>query len=304
MNEPLAWINGSLVPFSQAAVPVWDMGLVAGAAVTEMARTYRHVPFRLPQHVNRLTSSLADLKFPNRCSNDALIEAAQSIVAYNARLIPSSSDLGIVLFSTAGSNATYLAGAADRVTTVVHTFELPFAMWKPSLENGVRLRVPSIRQIPDDCFPVHHKIRNRIHWWLADQQASQLEPGSKALLLDQEGFVTETSTSCVYAVLNGEIVTPDRNVLKSLSSLMVEELAALQTIPFVRRRISQSELMHADAVFLSSTPVGLLPVHSVDGRIFPQHNADSVCGCLMTAWNKIVGINMQDQILQDHALRP
>jgi hypothetical protein len=40
MNAPIAWINGALCPFTQAAVPVWDLGVVAGASVTEMARTF------------------------------------------------------------------------------------------------------------------------------------------------------------------------------------------------------------------------------------------------------------------------
>lgn len=298
MTEPIAWMSGQIQPFSQTAVPVWDLGVVAGASVTEMARTYRHQPFRIERHVQRIMKSLSELGFPIPWSADKLMDAVQTVVAANGKLIPPARDLGIVLFSTAGSNSTYLGGVSHQTTTVVHTFELPFHLWKPALMNGVHLRIPEVRQVPDDCFPVVHKVRNRLHWWLADQQAAKLEPGSRALLLDHEDFVTETSTSCFYLVREGRIATSNRGVLNSLSSQIVEELASSLQIPFERRAIAKSELDSADEAFLSSTPVGLLPVSLIDGRSVPWLSADSICRRLVEAWNRITGVNMFRQIEQ------
>lgn len=297
MSEPLAWINGTLQPFSQTGLPVWDLGVVAGAAVTEMARTYQHRPFRLEQHIDRLTCSLTALGFPQRWTADDLLKAAETVIQNNVQLISSKQDLGIVLFSTAGSNPTYLAGVGDQTTTVIHTFVLPFQLWRSALQQGVRLRIPGIRQIPDDCFPVEYKVRNRLHWWLADQQAAKLEPGSKALLLDHAGFLTETSTSCFYVVSDGKISTPDRRVLRSLSSEIVEELASVLQIPFSRRQISVEELSTADEAFLSSTPVGLQPVSHIEGRSFQFSQPNSVFTRLIEKWETLTGVNPIRQIL-------
>ena len=297
MSEPLAWINGTVQPFSQTGLPVWDLGVVAAAAVTEMARTYQHRPFRLEKHIDRLTNSLAALGFPQRWTTDELHKAAESIVRNNVREIPAKQDLGLVLFSTAGSNPTYLAGVGDQTTTVIHTFVLPFQLWRSGLQQGVRLRIPSVRQIPDDCFPVEHKVRNRLHWWLADQQAAKLEPGCKALLLDHAGFITETSTSCFYLVHEGRVSTPDRGVLRSLSSEIVEELASELQIPFSRRQISVEELSTADEAFLSSTPVGLLPVSHINGRPFQFSQPNSVFARLIAKWETLTGLNPARQIL-------
>ena len=297
MSEPLAWINGTVQPFSQTGLPVWDLGVVAAAAVTEMARTYQHRPFRLEKHIGRLTTSLAALGFPQRWTTDELHKAAESIVRNNVREIPAKQDLGLVLFSTAGSNPTYLAGVGDQTTTVIHTFVLPFQLWRSGLQQGVRLRIPSVRQIPSDCFPVEHKVRNRLHWWLADQQAAKLEPGSKALLLDHAGFITETSTSCFYLVHEGRVSTPDRGVLRSLSSEIVEELASELQIPFSRRQISVEELSTADEAFLSSTPVGLLPVSHINGRPFQFSQPNSVFARLIAKWETLTGLNPARQIL-------
>jgi branched-subunit amino acid aminotransferase/4-amino-4-deoxychorismate lyase len=298
MTEPIAWINGVHRPFSQAAVPVWDMGVVAGAAVTEMARTYRHRPFRLEKHVQRLVNSLRELNFPQPFSANELTVAATEIVAQNVRRLPEDKELGIVLFSTAGSNPTYLGGDSSRTTTVIHTFELPFHLWKSSFENGVRLQTPSMRQIPAECFPVTHKVRNRLHWILADQEASRIEPGSKALLLDSDGFVTETSTSCFFVVHDGKVATSSRGVLKSLSGEIVEELAEALKIPFERRPIPAAELETADEAFVSSTPVGLLPVSYINGRQVGTRDSRSIFLQLSLAWNSLTGIDSARQILQ------
>ena len=85
MSEPLAWINGTLQSFSQTGLPVWDLGVVAGAAVTEMARTYQHRPFRLEQHIDRLTSSLTALGFPQRWTADDLRKAAETVIQNNVQ---------------------------------------------------------------------------------------------------------------------------------------------------------------------------------------------------------------------------
>ncbi len=266
MTNSIAWINGRILPFAEAAVPVSDLGVVAGASVTDMARTIRHQPFRLERHVDRFFTSLTELRFPIHWNRHQLLDAAVDVVRENFAGVSAEADLGIVLFSTAGSNATYLGGQSTQTTTCIHTFPLPFNLWRSGITNGVRLTIPSIRQIPGDCFDVRHKVRNRLHWWLADHEAATTHPGSKALLLDHDDHVTETTTSCFYAVINGDIVTSDRGVLNSLSCQLVEELAGRCDIPFVRRALKHSELADASEAFLSSTPSGLTAVSHIDGR--------------------------------------
>lgn len=298
MTEPVAWVDGELQTFGKTVLPVWDLGVVGGVAITEMARTFRHQPFRLSDHIQRLTTSVAELGFPERYSATDLFEAAMTVLQHNCLQIHPESDLGIVLFTTAGTNATYLQGKGSTFgTTVIHTFELPFGMWRLSLESGVRLRIPSIRQISPDSLPVHLKTRNRLHWWLADKEAAAEEPGSKALLLDQADCVTETSTSCFYAVIDNEIITPATNVLNSMTRRVVEQISSDSGLRFRKARIHVSQLNSISEAFLSSTPVCLLPVSQINS----QPVGDGVPGPffrqLIQAWNKLVGIDIAAQIL-------
>ena len=57
MNEPVVYLNDGFVPASQAHLKIYDLGIVLGATLTEMTRTFRHQPFRLEEHVRRLLRS-------------------------------------------------------------------------------------------------------------------------------------------------------------------------------------------------------------------------------------------------------
>lgn len=299
MTEPVAWIDGKLQTFGRTALPVWDLGVVGGVAITELARTFRHQPFRLSDHIQRLTTSVAELGFPQRYSASDLFEAAMTVLQQNCRQIRPDSDLGIVLFTTAGTNATYLHGEGSAFgTTVIHTFELPFAMWRQSLESGVRLRIPSIRQISSDSVPVHLKTRNRIHWWLADKEAAAQEPGSKALLLNQAECVTETSTSCFYAVIDNEIITPSTHVLNSMTRRVVEQISTESGLRFRKAPIHVNQLSSISEAFLSSTPVCLLPVSHINSQPVGDGVPGPIFRQLMHAWNRMAGIDIAAQILQ------
>ena len=88
MIEPIAYLNGQFVPVSQAALSVFDLGVVAGASATEMVRTFRHIPFRLDQHLLRLEHSLNVLQIQSGLDRDELASICERVAAENARLIP------------------------------------------------------------------------------------------------------------------------------------------------------------------------------------------------------------------------
>lgn len=298
MAVPVAWINGVLTPFTQAALPLWDLGVVAGASVTEMARTFGHQPFRLDEHLQRLTRSCAALGFPMAYTPKQIEDVAREIIEHNSRLIAADGDLGVVALITAGSNATYLGGRPSAAgTTAVHTFPLPFSMWRQSLTEGVRLRIPSVRQPPDESIPVSIKSRNRLHWWMADREAATIEPGSKALMLTISGLITETSTSCFYGVRNNVIITPGKSVLDSMSRRVVEQLADQIGIRFERCDIDPIALADLDEAFLSSSPSGLLPICRIEGRPIGPKTPGPVFTQLAQSWNCLAGIDIQKQIL-------
>ena len=300
MTEPIAYLNGQFVPISQAALSVFDLGIVAGASVTEMTRTFRHVPFRLSDHLDRLEQSLKLVSIDPRLSRDELVSICERVVSENHRLIPTDHDLGLIVFVTAGQNLTYLGlselSRARTPSVCVHTFPLPFELWADRYETGLHLATTSIGSLPDDVIDSRIKHRSRLHWHLADIQAKKVDPSAMAVLLDQDGFLTETATGNICVVEGSTIVTPSHHVLKGISRDVVADLAMSLGLTFATARVTPDELTRASEALLTSTPHCMLPVTRFNNRPIGQGVPGPVFQQLISAWNKLVGLDIIGQM--------
>ena len=140
MPEPLVFLNGRMVPASQAHLAIYDAGVVLGATVTEMTRTFRKVPWRLADHLDRLFRSLRYVRLDIGMSKDQLAAASRELVEHNARLLDDRDELGLIHFVTAGEYATYAGWSGQPVRTTptlcAHTFRMPFELWAKKMAAG------------------------------------------------------------------------------------------------------------------------------------------------------------------------
>jgi branched-subunit amino acid aminotransferase/4-amino-4-deoxychorismate lyase len=301
MPEPLVFLNGSLVPASQAHLAIFDAGVVLGATVTEMTRTFRREPWRLDDHLDRLFRSLKYTRMEIGMTRSELASVSRELVAHNARLVESDDELGLIHFVTAGEFPVYAgsAGRAARTTPTVcsHTFPMPFELWVSKLDTGAHLVTPSIRHVPPQCYDPKMKYRSRMHYYLADKEAQLVDPEASALLLDLAGNVTETSGSNFLIVERRTIVSPTLvNTLPGISRATVIELAGKLGIPFVERDIQVHSVMNADEAFTASTPYCLLPVTKINGVAIGDGRPGPVWRRLLAAWSELVGVDIERQI--------
>lgn len=302
MPEPLVSLNGQLIPASQASLKIYDAGVVLGATVTEMTRTFRHQPFRLEEHVARLFRSLKYVRLDIGLTQDQLVTASRELLANNTQLIASDDELGLIHFVTAGEYGSYVAVPGTPVrtgpTVCIHTFPLPFALWAERVKSGAHVVTPSIRHVPPQCYDPKMKYRSRMHYYLADQEARLADPQALALLLDLDGNVTETSGANFLIVENGTIVSPTlRNTLPGISRATVIELAEKLGILFVERDIQVFSVMNADEAFLASTPYCLCPVTKINGVTIGDGQPGAIYRRLMSAWNELLGFDIAGQFL-------
>lgn len=306
MNQPLVYLNGQMVPASQAHVAIYDAGIVQGATVTEQTRTFHKRPWRLDDHLDRLVRSLRYTRMDIGLSKEQIAGISHELIEHNARLLDASGELGLVHFVTAGAYPTY-AGMAGRAvqrapTVCVHTFPLPFELWAKKMRAGAHLITPSIRHVPPQCYDPKVKYRSRMHFYLADLEARQVDPDASALLLDLAGNVTETSTANFLIVQRGAILSPTTvNTLPGISRAMVIELAVRLGIPFGERDLQVSNAMNADEAFLTSTPYCLMPVTKLNGVPIGDGNPGAMTRRLLTAWSAEVGLDIEKQICQPAA---
>ena len=302
MSEPLVYLRGEWTPASRASLAIYDAGVVMGATVTEMTRTFRLKPFGLDRHLERLFRSLKYTRFDIGMTRDQLAEISLELLAHNGKLLPPGGELGLIHFVTAGEFATYAGmagrGASMKPTLCAHTFPLPFEMWAGKMRSGAHVVTPSIRHVPPQCIDPKMKYRSRMHYYLADQEAKLADPEAIALLLDLDGNITETSGANFLFVEGGSIVTPTtRNTLPGVSRAVTRELAKGLGIDWIESDRQPFDVINASEAFLASTPYCLLPVTKINGLTIGEGKPGPVFRRLMAAWSERVGLDVERQVL-------
>jgi len=301
MPEPLAYLNGRISPVSQTLLPISDLGVVMGASITEMARTFRHECFHLSDHIDRLFRSLKHVGFDVDVTRESLADLVLELLEHNSRLIPANHDLGVSMFITAGTSPLYAGfegmATCKKPTVCVHTFPLPFELWAEKYTWGQHVVTPSIRHLPPECLDPKIKARSRMHWYLADEQARMVDPKAIALLLDRQDNITETSTANFFIVRSGKILTPfGRNTLQGISQHVVAELAEQLEVGFEHQDLQTYDVINADEAFTSSTPYCILPVTRINQRPIGDGHVGQVYSELLKLWNRLVGVDIAEQM--------
>ena len=288
MPERLAYLNSQWVDDSALAIPVGDPGFALGVTITERLRTFEGQVWRQAEHIARMRHSAEIVGIPVSVVEE--LDAAVTEFECRLRALREpGDDWAVVAFATPG-----LEGEPTRC---VHGFPLLFNQWAHQYAEGVHLHTSDHRQTPANCWPTELKCRSRMHYYLADQQAREIEPDSRALLLDQEGFVGEASTAnlVIYNQREGIVSPRMEKVFPGVSVAVLSELAKSQAIRFNERDLTLDEFLSADEAWLASTSVCLLPVTSLDNQLIGAGEPGPVFHQLLAAWNDAVGLDIAAQ---------
>jgi branched-chain amino acid aminotransferase len=303
MIEPVVFLNNRFVPASQAKLNIYDLGIVLGATLTEMTRTFRHQPYRAADHVARLYRSLKYSGIAVPLSPDEMLARTHELAEANCKLLRPDEDIGIVHFVTPGENALY-AGSAGLTgpmspTICIHSFPLRFGLWRHLFVDGAHVVTPSIRHIPPQCIEPKMKNRSRLHWFLADKQSQAVDPRAITLLLDLDGNVTECAGSNFVIVKGRAIITPTtRNILWGISLQTVREIAEEIDMEFIEKDFQPYDVINADEAWLTTTPYCLAPCTKInnipigDGRPGPRFQK------MIAAWSRRVGMDIETQVMK------
>ena len=294
MSAPIAYRSGEFIPAAELMICPQDSGFVLGVTVAEQLRTFGGRLFGWNEHLKRLTRGLEIVGLVDQLNLDELRPAAEEVVCHNHALLDAQDDLGVTIFVTPGRYAAY--GGASAPTVGIHTYPLPFSLWAAKYDCGQRCVISSVRQVDDQSWPRALKCRSRMHYYLADRQATQIDAESRALLLDRQGDVNEATTANVIALFSHEglVSPPLSDVLPGVSLQQTAKLAAEMGLDFTYRRLPVAQLRRADEILLTSTPYCILPVSSLDNQPLPQPS-NTMASRLLAAWSRHVGIDISTQ---------
>lgn len=289
--NPVAYLNSEIISRNDLTVDVKDLGFMMGTTISERLRTFSGNLFELDAHLRRLQQSLDITGYSLSQPLTEIQKAAKSLVSANHNLLETGSDLGLAILVTPGNAGT------KQSTLMMYTDELPFTQMKQWYNHGVALQVSDHRQVPANCWPSELKCRSRMHYYLADQEAEQKQPGARALLLDQNGNVAEASTAnvLIYEQSRGLISPRPEHILPGISLSIVQQLANELQIPFLQEDFSTERLQKADEVLLCSTSPCIWPVTQCNGQAVGTLSHDSVTASMQRAWSKLVGTDLVAQ---------
>ena len=254
-------INGQLLPRSEARVSVFDSVVQGGDAVWEGLRVYSGRIAALDDHLRRLRNSAHALAFADVPSIDTVRDAVFTTLEANGM----RDEAHVRLTLTRGEKTT--SGMNPRFNRTGCTL-IVLAEWKPPVydADGIRLITSSVRRNTPACLDskIHHN--NLLNNILAAIEANVANVDG-AIMLDVNGFVSETNDTNLFLASDGRVLTPHADsCLPGITRAMILTLCAANGIPCAEKNLSLTELYTADEVFTSGTMGELTPVLEVDGR--------------------------------------
>lgn len=301
-SERQVWLNGHLVPESQAKVSIYDSALMFGDVVFEMTRSFNKQQFRLREHLLRLYSSMKMVRIDCGISMEAMEAAVQQVIEANDPLFAVDDEHRVMIDVTRGLLGIYAnnVDVPSGPNVIIADFPLRWTVTGMGalFDSGINAVVPSQRAIPAHLLDPKIKSRSRLHYLMANIQVSAI-PGNNnwALLLDTDGFIAEGTGDNFFIVKDGRLMTPEgRNILRGISRGYVIELARELGISVIETNIDVYDVVTADEAFMTGTPFCLLPVTSIDGSQIGTGNMGQITQSILDIWGRNVDVDIVEQI--------
>ncbi len=262
LSDGAAFVDGDYVPINEARLPLLDWGFTRSDVTYDVVHVWKGSFFRLDDHLNRFQRSCDRLRLDPGYGRDETRDILMSCVCRSGLR-----EAYVEMICTRGVPAP---GSRDPrlCRNRFFAFAIPF-VWIISPERqkeGAHLIVSDVPRIaPASIDPT---VKN-FHWGDFTQALFQAfdRGGETAVLVDNDGYVSEGPGFNVFRIQEGSVTTPGGTVLEGITRASVRELCEELNMPFALERITPDALRDADEVFISSTAGGVMPVSRVDERI-------------------------------------
>ena len=265
LSHGAAWMNGEVMPISQATIPVNDWGLVHSDITYDVVPVINGAFFRFEDYLSRFFSSMESLYLDPGLSKLEVQKALHQMVSQSGLR-----DSYVAMVCSRGRPK--IPGSRDPRDCKNHFFAwcVPYVhVIKPEIiDQGATAWISqNVYRIPEES--VNPRVKN-YHWGDFTQGIFEAKDNKyeTVILLDFDGNVTEGPGFNVFAIKDGVLITPDRGVLAGVSRKTVLEIADHLGIRAVVRPLSIDELLEADEVFLSSSGGGVIPIVRVNETIY------------------------------------
>jgi branched-chain amino acid aminotransferase len=291
MKERMAFVNGRVVPESQASISIYDRGYMSGIGVFERTRTFHGELFRLDEHLDRLENSLRITRLETGMSRMELKAATLDLVRTNRALLGPNDDYSVGHYVS--------LGPGSKPTVVIFCEPIPFKSFARQYRDGAHVVTPSIRQVPTQVVDPKMKTTSRMYFHLAEVEARLVDPDAYALLLDLDGNVCELSPGANFWIIrDGTVITPPgRSILRGITRDALHEIARDLGIAIKEADFQVYDVMTADEAFLTVTSKCVVPITCINGSRIGDGKPGPIVGRLQNGWAERYGLDFVSQAL-------
>ena len=290
------WMNGTLVPWSDAKIHIGSHVIHYGSAVFEGIRCYDTTEgpavFRLDAHTERLYNSAKiyrmDIPIPPEEFNQAVLDTITANKMDACYIRP-------VIYR--GYGMLGVNPFPCPVDMAIMVMDWGKYLGPEALEKGVDVCVSSWARIAPNTLPAMAKSSaNYMNSQLMKMEAIK-DGYAEGIALDADGFLSEGSGENLFLVKKGTLITPAlaSSVLPGITRDTILTLARRQGLKVEEARLLRESLYVADEVFLTGTAAEITPVRSVDKIVVGKGSRGPVTDALQKAFFDVIECRVPDE---------
>ncbi len=276
------WFNDNLVDSDEAAVSVFDHGLLYGDGVFEGIRIYGGRIFECDAHVERLFLSAKRIRLEIPYTRQQIVDAMNETIVAND--LTGGGYIRLVITRGPGSLGL---GPFDCHSPSVFVIADQIVLYpKEMYDKGMAVIIAKTVRTSQRMLDPSVKSLNYLNNIMAKIEAGDVGVG-EAIMLNEKGFVAECTGDNLFIVESGKVVTPplSAGILPGITRSLVLRLAGKLGMPAAEENITIERLMGADECFLTGTAAEVISVTKIDDRTISNCEAGPVTKKLHAAFH-------------------
>lgn len=285
-----AYFGGKIIPYTEAKVGVLTHALNYGTAAFAGLRAYWNADneqlylFRPQDHFRRFLNSARLLMMTFDHTPESLTQVTVELLRQEG--YRSNVYIRPLAFKTDEIIGVKLHGLHNDISIV----SIPFGAYV-SNDTNAHVTISSWRRIDDNMIPARGKISGAYANSALIKSDAVLSGFDEALVLNQDGHLSEGSAMNTFIVHNGQVITPPvtENILEGITRRTVMEICHDQLgLPVVERPIDRTEIYLCDELFMTGTAAQITAVTRVDHRTIGSGEMGPVTRNLRAAFEDVV----------------
>ena len=257
-QQRIVFLNGEFVPEAKASLPIFDRGLLFADAVYEGFGILDGQIVDFIYHMQRLEQSLAKIAIPITFTTDSMFHDMMALIEKNA---VKNGFLYLHVTRGAGDRAFHYH---DAYIPNIFAFTQGEKFAADDMPPAITLRTaPDLRWARRDI-----KSTNLLAQVMA-KHAAHKAGDYEALMIDQDGYVTEAGSSSFFFIKDNELfIRPVTNeILHGITRQTMLRVARQMDLKFVESIYKLDEVLQADEALITASSIYVLPVSKIDDHV-------------------------------------